>query len=434
MPNFIIKIIQAICCIAIIFYYDPIMALISIISTPVMVLFSRTLMSKMRIFSKRSREASSKIFSFIQESYSNMQSIKAFGIVEDFNLKFKMIQSDYYAVVMEQNKFAVLTRILMSLIGMIVSYSCYGWGVYRLWSGVITFGTMQMFLQLASSLSGAFSALVSMVPTAIGTLIASRRLIDVVSLQKEAADPTVDVERIRTEAAQGVGVHIENGKFAYEEPEEIFSCFSFDANSGDVVAIVGPSGAGKTTLFRILLGIVELDGGTGEICYDTADGEKRYRLSPSTRGLFAYVPQGNTLFYGTVADHMRLFRMDATEEEIVEALKTACAWDFVSQLENGIHTVIEESGNNFSEGQKQRLCIARALISDAPIVLLDEGTSALDNATERRLLQNLAASRQNKTYIVSTHRTSVLDICDRTYSIEDRTLRPIRNNGEQEEE
>lgn len=428
IPNFIIKFFQAAGCIAIILYYDPVMALISIISTPVMVLLSRTLMYKMRKFGKKSREASSRIMSFIQESYSNVQSIKAFGIIDDFNLKFKMIQEDFYSVVMEQNKFSVLTGMLMSILGMIVSYSCYGWGVYRLWTHVITFGTMTMFLQLASRLSNSFSSLVTMIPSAISTLVAIRRLIDVVELPKEELDESVNIEEIKRESeATGVGLDIKNGRFVYDDSAEIFSCLTFDAKPGEVIAIVGPSGSGKTTIFRILLGIAGITEGKSIVEYEYENEKKEFNISASTRGLFSYVPQGNAVFFGSIADNMRLFNRDATDEDIIEALKTACAYDFVSKLENGINTVLEEGGTNFSEGQKQRICIARALVSKAPVILIDEGTSALDKETEMKLLENLTRYKHNKTFVVSTHRTGVLSICDRTYNIEDKTLTLVDN-------
>ena len=423
IPNFIIKFIQAIGCIAIILYYDPVMAVISIISTPVMVLLSRTLMYKMRVFSKKSREASSRIMSFIQESYSNVQSIKAFGIIDDFNLKFRMIQEDFYSVIMQQNKFSVMTGMLMSVMGMIVSYSCYGWGVYRLWSGFISFGTMTMFLQLAGYLSNSFSALVSMVPSAIGTLTAIRRLIDVVELPKEEKDESIDLEKIKKESEEsGIGINIKNGRFVYDDVEEVFNCLTFDAKPGEVVAVVGPSGSGKTTIFRILLGIAGITDGKSTIGYEFENQKKEFNISASTRGLFAYVPQGNAVFYGTIADNMRIFNREASDEEIIEALKAACAYEFVSKLDDGIDTILEEGGTNFSEGQKQRICIARALVSRAPVILIDEGTSALDSETEMKLLKNLTEYRHNKTFVVSTHRAGVLGICDRTYRIEDKTL------------
>lgn len=430
VPNFIIKAIQAVTCVAIILYFDPVMALISIISTPVMALLSRTLMSKIRIFSKKSREASSRIMSFIQESYNNVQSVKAFGIVDDFNLRFRMIQQDYYSVIMEQNKFSILTGALMSSIGMLVSYSCYGWGVYRLWSGFITFGTMTMFLQLASYLSNSFSSLVSMVPAAINSLTAIRRLIDIVGLPKEEQDADVNAEAIKKDADGGISINIRDGRFVYDDKDEIFTCLSFCAQPGEVSAIVGPSGSGKTTIFRILLGLAGVKSGKCEISYNHGGEEIHHDISASTRALFAYVPQGNAVFYGTVADNLRLFNKNASDGKIIDSLKAACAFEFVSKLDGGINAVVEEGGGNFSEGQKQRLCIARALVSNAPVVLLDEGTSALDKDTERELLENLTKYKKEKTFIISTHRTSVLDICDRTYKIKDKTLEVIENRSD----
>ena len=415
IPNFIIKFFQAICCIAIIFYFDPIMALISVISTPVVVLLSKSLMLKMRVFSKKSREASSRIMSFIQESYSNVQSIKAFGIIEDFNLKFRMIQEDFYSVIMQQNKFSVLTGLFMSVMGMIVSYSCYGWGIYRLWSGFITFGTMTMFMQLASYLSSAFSSLVSMVPSAINTLTATRRLIDIVELPKEEKDDSIDLEKIKKEAEEsGVGISIKDGRFVYDDSEEVFSCLTFDAKPGEVVAVMGPSGSGKTTIFRILLGISDISDGNSTIEY--ADG-KSCNISASTRGLFAYVPQGNTILAGTIAENLRMVKPDATEDEMQEALRLACADEFVNKLPDGVNSNTGELGHGFSEGQAQRIAVARALMQDAPVLILDEATSALDEDTEKRMLDNIVADGRVKTCIIITHRPATAAICGRHYAL-----------------
>ncbi len=428
IPNFINKVVQAITCIAIIFYYDPVMALISIISTPVVVLCSRSLMYKIRVFSKKSREASSSIMSFIQESYSNMQSIKAFGIIEDFNLRFRILQDDYYSIVMAQNKFSIFMNVVMSLLGMLVSYGSYGWGVYRLWTGHITYGTMTLFIQLAGYLSSSFSGLVSMVPSAISSLTAVRRIIDVIDLPKEEIDESVDVGRIKEEAKEGgISIDIKDAVFSYDDSRDVFTCLSFDAIPGGVTAIVGPSGSGKTTIFRILLGIASIKEGKSQINYIFNGEKKIFNISASTRGLFAYVPQGNSIFEGTIADNIKLLNSKATDDEVIKALKASCAYDFVMKLDDGINSTVCESGSNFSEGQKQRLCIARALVSEAPIILLDEGTSALDSETERKLLENLSKYKGgSKTFVISTHRVSVLDICEKTYSIEDKALKEIK--------
>jgi ABC-type bacteriocin/lantibiotic exporter with double-glycine peptidase domain len=187
----------------------------------------------------------------------------------------------------------------------------------------------------------------------------------------------------------------------------------FRADSGEIVSIIGPSGEGKTTLLRLLLGIVTPQGGT--LTVQSADGTT-VPISAATRPLFAYVPQGNTLFSGTVAENLRLLRPDATDAELREALRLACADEFVDRLPLQLDTPVREQGN-FSEGQLQRLCIARALLSDAPILLMDECTSALDADTERQVLQNILSTQKARICIVTTHRTSVQNISQRVYAI-----------------
>ena len=187
-----------------------------------------------------------------------------------------------------------------------------------------------------------------------------------------------------------------------------------------MIAIVGPSGSGKTTLFRILLALLRPTGGTAELI----SGELRVPLSPATRSLFSYVPQDNVIFSGTIADTLRLVRPSATDEEIYAALEVACADSFVKALPKGIYSTLQERGSSLSVGQNQRLAIARAVLADAPILLLDEVTSALDMETEQQVLQNIAAL-PNKTCIISTHRPSVLSLCDRIYRIRDAHLTPL---------
>ena len=204
---------------------------------------------------------------------------------------------------------------------------------------------------------------------------------------------------------------------SYQSQSLILDDLELNIHAGETVAVVGPSGSGKTTLFRILLGLLNPTAGAAELVC----GEERIPLSPSTRCMFAYVPQDNVIFSGTIADTLRLVKPDATDEEIHRALRLACAEDFVSALPNGIHTALKERGSTLSIGQNQRLAIARAILADAPILLLDEVTSALDLETEEKVLQNIASLR-DKTCIISTHRPSVLSLCDRIYRIRKRKL------------
>ena len=185
-----------------------------------------------------------------------------------------------------------------------------------------------------------------------------------------------------------------------------------------MIALVGPSGEGKTTILRYLLSIIRPQGGEGCLCAGLAGTD--IPLTASVRQLMAYVPQGNTMFSGSIADNMRNVKEDATDEDIIEALKLACAWDFVKKLPQGIHSQIQERGGGFSEGQAQRLSIARALLRKSPILLLDEATSALDMHTEKMVLHNIMQDEYPRTTIVTTHRPSVLKQCTRVYSIHDR--------------
>lgn len=185
----------------------------------------------------------------------------------------------------------------------------------------------------------------------------------------------------------------------------------------EMIAIVGPSGSGKTTLFRLLLGLLHPTGGSAVL---TGGGEA-LDVSPSTRCCFAYVPQDNVIFSGTVAETLRLVRPDAPEEALWAALRAACAEDFVRGLPGGLDCPLRERGGSLSEGQNQRLAIARAILADAPILLLDEVTSALDLETEQRVLENIAAL-PGKTCILSTHRPSVLSLCSRVYRLHNAAL------------
>ena len=183
--------------------------------------------------------------------------------------------------------------------------------------------------------------------------------------------------------------------------------------------MIGPSGEGKTTMIRLMLGLVHPD--EGKAFLRAGDGTE-VEMNADSRYVFSYVPQGNTILSGTVAENMRLVKEDATDEEIVEALKIACAWDFVSKHPDGINRKVGERGKGFSEGQAQRLAIARAVLRDAPVLLLDEATSALDVATERQVLRNIVQQRPDKTIIVTTHRPTGINLCQRVYRVGDRKV------------
>ena len=201
--------------------------------------------------------------------------------------------------------------------------------------------------------------------------------------------------------------------FGYKNGGEVFSGVNLTIAPGEFAAFVGPSGGGKTTFLRVLLGLVKPHCGKVVL---SANGETA-EISPATRKIFTYVPQEKAVFSGTIAEMLRLFSPYATDEEILAALRAACAYDFVAALPDGINTPLGERGAGFSEGQNQRLSIARAILRSAPVLLLDEATSALDLETERQVLKNIIDLCRGKTLIVMTHRESVLPLCDSVYRI-----------------
>ena len=427
IPNLITKLVQFICIFAVIMYYDPTMAVLSLLSAPITILVSKSLMLKMRKFNKASREISSEMMAFNEETFQNLQSIKAFNLINVFSNRLRGVQEKAKKVGLEYNKFSIYTYCFMSVVGMIVYYSCFGWGVYRLWTGHITYGTMTLFLQLSSKLSSSFSDLINVVPSAIGATTAAGRIMEVVELPRENIKDDSIVDTMCTNLDDnGISVKVEDGYFKYLNSEKVvLDNANIEANPSEIIALVGPSGEGKSTMMRILLGLTNLKSGKATLKDESG---LNCHISASSRKLMAYVPQEKSMFSGTIAENMRLVKIDATDEEIINALKDACAYDFVEKLPEGIYSSIGERGLGFSEGQNQRLSIARALLRNSPILLLDEATSALDVDTERRVLKNIMESNKKRTCIVTTHRPSVLNMCDRVYRISDSRVNLVEQS------
>ena len=409
VPGLISDVVQLLGAFCIILYFDAPMALIALLGIPVSVLSSRLLVRRMREHNREMKAIHSDVMSFQEDSFQNLTSIKAFGITSLFSGKMTELQRKYRDAYLTYNRFAVTASALMSLMGMAVSAACFGWGVYRLWSGAITFGEMTMFLQLASSLGTAFSALIGLVPTAISISTSAGRIMAVVQLPSES--PVVE-EAFRQEKA--FSICMEGVQFRYQSGEAVLMDASLTAGPGELVALTGPSGEGKTTILRILLGLVCPQQGTAELI---GESERRYAVSAGTRSAFGYVPQGNSIFAGTIADNLRLTKPDATDAELEQVLRIACAYEFVQELPGGLDYAVGGRGKGLSEGQAQRIAVARALLRRAPILLLDEATSALDEETERRMLQNLMESGLVRTCILVTHRSGSRSFCTRSYRI-----------------
>ena len=420
IPNLIIYSFRFISALAIVLYYDPTFALFALLGMPFSALLSRPLLRRMTKNNERSAAMNARLYGFNQEAFSNIQTIKAFDLIHFYTSKLKSLQDDYIHMRLDFQKMSMLTSVLMSIISFIVSYSCYGWGIYRVWSNAISYGTMTMFLSLSGTLTGAVNSLVSLVPSAISLTISAGRLMDIVEMPQEDYSQDAAVRHFEKQyRSDGIGLNMQNLSYAYHNGTSVFADASMEAYPHEIVALVGPSGEGKTTMLRLILSLLTPQAGSFHVCAG-AQHEHYIEMSPSTRKLFSYVPQGNTMFSGTIADNMRNVKPDATDEEIIEAMKLACAWDFVEKLPDGIYSEIKERGGGFSEGQAQRLSIARALLRKSPILLLDEATSALDVATERKVLRNIMQDTYPRTCIVTTHRPTVLNICTRVYAIRDK--------------
>ncbi len=418
IPSLVTRLTQFIGCLIVVLYYDPVMALFAFMSAPFLVLTSRLSAKMTRKYNKESRDMNGKILSFYSESIQNIQTIKAFDITKRYVGQLRDYLFLYRKMRLDHGKFSLMMTLCLSVIGLLVSYSCYGWGVWRLWQGVITYGTMTLFLQISGKLTSSFSALVSMLPTAISIATAAGRIMEITELPVEDYKDDYKTEIISQSAGKyGITLECDGLTYTYKDGDvPVVQNISFYVKPGETIAFVGPSGEGKTTILRLILGLVEPD--IGSMTMSTENSEK-IPVSESTRRFCSYVPQGNAIFSGCIADNLRVVKPDATDEDLVEVLKTADAWDFINRLPAGIYTPINEKGVNFSEGQIQRISIARALLRNAPVLVMDEATSALDADTEKKVLANIMKSYPNRTCVITTHRPSMLQYCTRVYKIDE---------------
>lgn len=414
LPSVIIAVYQFAATFFVLFYYDWVMALIALGSAPFLLLAGRLLVRKQREYNRRVREASSDLMAFEVEAVSNFDTIKSFGVGPHYSEKIRWWQERFRNISLKYNLFSIKSGALMSMLGIIVQFAAFGYCLFRLWGGGITYGTMTLFLQQRSELSTAFTDLVGIIPSFLSSSVSAHRIRELAELPREVHLP--ESSGLDVHSDEGFEVRMEHVTFSYREEVRVITDSAFRAAPGEIVALVGPSGEGKTTLIRLILGLV-CPGEGSVVLRDSAGRE--VPANAETRRLFAYVPQGNTIFSGTVAENMRLVKESATDEEIIEALKLACAWEFVEKLPEQINSMVGERGKGLSEGQAQRLALARAMLRDAPILLLDEATSALDVATERAVLRNIAGCGKGKTCIVTTHRPSVLSLCQRVYRVMD---------------
>lgn len=430
-PNFVVYLFRFVAALYMVIIYDPSFAIFALISIPISIFTSRESMRRMQKSNMSTMEVNTRLYSFNYESFANLQTVKAFDMLETYIKKLNMLQHEYLQVRLKFQKIQIKNSIILLLVSMLVMYSAQGWGIYKVWSGAITYGTMTMFLSLSTTLTSTVDSLIGLFPSSIGFFTATKRLMAVTEMPKEEYSNKEEVKQFyEVHKEDGVGLCIRDVTYGYRGADDIFIKADVDAHPHEVIAFVGPSGEGKTTMLRFLLALVKAREGKGYICAGKSVPEDGncLELNAAVRQLVAYVPQGNTMFSGTIADNMRNVKEDATDEEIIDALKMACAWKFVEKLPDGINSEIKERGGGFSEGQSQRLSIARALLRKSPILLLDEATSALDIWTEKEVIKNIMADDYPRTCIVTTHRPTILNQCSRVYAIREKECVTLGKN------
>ncbi|WP_455082941.1 ABC transporter ATP-binding protein [Prevotella aurantiaca] len=388
------------------FLMDWRLAIVIVIMIPIIILFSRVYVRQMRHLTSEVRSSDSKVQSILQETIQHRMLIKTLegdGAAVD---RLEDTQSVLRTNVVRRTKFSVFSYLVLNL-GFSTGYLvAFAWAATRLSSGTLTFGGMTAFLQLVNKIQSPARQLTHLIPQFVSVFTAAERLM-------ELEENPLEEQGEPIEMASPCGVRFTDVAFAYEDSEDnVIEHLNYNFYPGSCTAILGETGSGKTTMVRMILALLHPNSGKVEI-YNRKESRE---LSPLLRTNFVYVPQGNTLMSGSIRDNLRLGKLDATDEEMEEALKQSCA-DFVLELPDGLNTLCTEQGGGLSEGQAQRISIARALLRNRSIMLFDEATSALDPETERELLQNIL-SKHDKTIIFITHRPAVVEYCDQTLEIE----------------
>lgn len=396
------------------FYYSPMLAMFALLVAPVAALSSWWLGKKLRKLQVKVQESEAAYRSFLQESLANLLIVKAFANEDYSTERLTQLREERFHWVYRRTKMGVASSTVMSLAfqtGYIVAF-CYG--AIQISRKMITYGTMSVFLTLVNRVQAPVMGLAQQIPKVVSILASAGRIMELQQIPLEMKTDT------QIPSAQ-VGVEIKDMTFGYTD-ETVLENVNLRIGPGEFVAIIGESGIGKTTLIRIIMSFMSNIRGSVTFFNEKGDLEL---ANAATRKFISYVPQGNTLFSGTVRENIRMGKLDATEEEMYEALKLASGYDFVMGLPKGIDTVIGERGHGLSEGQAQRIAIARAFLRKAPFLILDEATSALDEKTELEVLQGLKELSPRPTCLIITHRKSILPYCDRELQIVDKQVMEV---------
>ena len=388
------------------FSMDKVLAFVIVGIIPVFVLLSKLYIGQMRRLTRQVRDSDSKVQSVLQETIQHRMLIKTLESDSVMVDRLESTQSELRHRVVKRTAFSVVSNFILNA-GFSVGYLiAFLWAALRMADQTLTFGGMTAFLQLVNRIQGPARDLTRLAPVFVGVFTAAERLMELEENPLEEQGDPIPL-------TAPCGVRLKHITYAYDDGDSnVIEQLDFDFYPGSCTAVLGETGAGKTTLIRLILALLHPNEGK-VILYNQ---QEQKELSPLMRCNFVYVPQGNTLMSGTIRDNLRLGKLNATEEEIKAALEMSCA-SFVMELPDGLDTVCTEAGGGLSEGQAQRISIARALLRNRPIMLFDEATSALDPETERQLLHNIL-SNHDKTVIFITHRPAVVDYCDQTLHLQ----------------
>lgn len=411
LPSMVVMLVQLIGSFIFLAWLNPFLALAPIVIMPVCLLASKLYFRRNRSLITEIREGESDMHVSIQEGLQHRMVLRSLECVDEIDKRIGGIQQKLDTSNKQQTRLTVISGALVRL-GFIAGYlTAFGWSIFSLKAGIITYGTMTAFIQLVNRIQHPIAGISGYIPAFISTSVAIDRL-------KEIDIELPEEEGVReSELMSHAGVSVKDLSFRYEsDSDDILSSFSHDFNPGSRTMIVGSTGVGKTTLIKLLLGLLKPDAGSIEIY----DGTRRQTVSSATLCNFVYVPQGNSLLHGTIRENLLLAAPQATEEQIAEALHIAAA-DFVFNLPLGLETRCDETGGGLSEGQAQRIAIARALLRPGSILLLDEFNSALDTDTASTLMSRLSQHRPDATIIIiAHHRTVIAPYCDTVLRIEGR--------------
>ncbi len=391
---------------------DKSFALIFLVVCPFIMVIARIYSKKIKPLHKECLTRAGKTQSFMLEALQNILVIKSFGVYDRISNIALHLQKDHLKKVMKRGYISIFANILFFVSLTIGYYFAVGWCAYKISLGLMTVGSFTAIIQLVGQVQTPFKELASVVPQIYATIASCERIMELEDMEEEKIkNKNIDLQHIYNKMKS---ISINDISFAYDE-EAVFKRASINISKNTLTTITGTSGIGKSTLMKMMLGILEPDG--GNITINCEDGTT-YETDASLRPLFAYVPQGNMVLSGSIRKNISFMSEDTDDDKIIEAAKVACIYDTISELENGFDTVLGEGGSGLSEGQIQRLAVARAVYSGAPIILLDEATSALDEETEKMMLSKIKAL-DNRTCIIISHKDcamhlsdSVLSICD----------------------